>query len=463
MASLKEFSRQQRNMIGEVLRRERLLAHAVATVQGPLTLTYRLRLVKATANDVKRFLSLDTALQAALQVEAVRVQQVKGLIEIQVPSPAPTTPTAAQMADASEGLNVAVGWDAFGRPVCVDLRQHGAVFWVGPSRRGKTQSMRSTLYALCRGYGQALRYAIICQRSKLYDWQAFDGAGHSMGIVTCDSGEVEDAVKWFANRTRTGRGRYEYIVMVDDLPSVLQSCKIARELADIASVGAGVGVHLLAGTQAAGSKAGSGGEIIESNITARIVYKPASKATAARNAGVGGLDLDQLSSAKGDAVLLIDGYPERVATSLAHDREILTLPQKRVESMYRVWLKNQVVQGGTAGGANTGTAPVQTGTGGGVLVVEGSDPVVPVQPVQVVQAAEPATLKLPVDRDLTQQEKLHLFAAYQYFGSKNKTCINVFGYKSPKSLALLDDAIAYAGGQQVSDEKIIKLNERRVA
>jgi hypothetical protein len=448
--NIKQYIETQRQQIGTVLQRERLACSLVATVQGPLTLTYKLRVNNPDRQAMTHLLQLGGVLQSVLLVESVRIQQVSGLIEIQIPSPAPITPTATDMRNASQGLNVAIGWDALGKPLQIDFAQHGAVFWVGPSRRGKTQSMRSTLYSVSKSVQGRLRYCIICQASKRDDWKAFDTSKHSMGIVT-DFDEIEQAIRWFSQRTQQGRTQHEYVVLVDDLPSILQRCKIAKDLADIASVGAGVGVHLLAGSQAAGSKAGSGGELIEANITARIVYKPASKATAARNAGQGGMDLDQLSSAKGDAVLLVDGYPERIATSIAYDAEIATLPQGRINATWRPWQHGQ-------GGASTGAALVQAPVQGGALVYDMS---APSAPVQVVQGFDADTFKLPMDRALTMQEKLQLCKAHAHFGSKNKTMQSVFGYKSSKSLALLDDALQYAN--TAPDVKIIKLSERRIA
>ena len=432
--------------IGAILQREQLACRLVATIQGPLTLTYKMRLVDPNRQKMTHILAMSGVLQSVLLVESVRIQQVNGLIEIQIPSPLPLTPDATAMRNASSGLNVAIGWDSLGQPVTVDFAQHGAVFWVGPSRRGKTQSMRSTLYAASKAVQGALRYCIICQHSKRHDWDVFDQSKHSMGIVT-DFAEIEQAIKWFSKRTQIGRGKHEYIVLIDDLPSILQQCAIAKDLATIASVGAGVGVHLLAGTQAAGSKAGSGGELIEANITARVVYKPASKATAARNAGQGGMDLDQLSSAKGDAVLLVDGYPERIATALAHDAEIATLPQGRIAATWRPW--QAVVQ---KAGASTGAS----GANVDFLVYGGYQ----APPVQVVQGID--ELRLPLHRDLTADEKADLRKAFVYYGTKNKTCENVFGYKSSKALRALDDALQ-GGAMTTPDRTIIKLSERRHA
>lgn len=448
---IKQHIATQIKAIGAILQREQLACRLVATIQGPLTLTYKMRLVDPNRQKMTHILAMSGVLQSVLLVESVRIQQVNGLIEIQIPSPLPLTPDATAMRTASSGLNVAIGWDSLGQPVTVDFAQHGAVFWVGPSRRGKTQSMRSTLYATSKAVQGALRYCIICQHSKRHDWDVFDQSKHSMGIVT-DFAEIEQAIKWFSHRTQIGRGKHEYIVLIDDLPSILQQCSIAKDLATIASVGAGVGVHLLAGTQAAGSKAGSGGELIEANITARVVYKPASKATAARNAGQGGMDLDQLSSAKGDAVLLVDGYPERIATALAHDSEIATLPQGRVNATWRPW------QGGTSGTNHTGTrqyTPVQPPVYVDSLVYSEDTPPAPVVPVQGI-----GDLRLPLHRPLTVDEKAELRKAYVYYGTKNKTCENVFGYKSPKTLALLDDALQ-GGAMATPDRTIIKLSERR--
>lgn len=454
--NIKQYIETQRQQIGTVLQRERLACSLVATIQGPLTLTYKLRVNNPDRQAMTHLLQLGGVLQSVLLVESVRIQQVSGLIEIQIPSPAPITPTATDMRNASQGLNVAIGWDSLGKPLQIDFAQHGAVFWIGPSRRGKTQSMRSTLYSVSKSVQGRLRYCIICQASKRDDWKAFDTSKHSMGIVT-DFDEIEQAIRWFAERTQQGRTQHEYVVLVDDLPSILQRCKIAKDLADLASVGAGVGVHLLAGSQAAGSKAGSGGELIEANITARIVYKPASKATAARNAGQGGMDLDQLSSAKGDAVLLVDGYPERIATSIAYDAEIATLPQGRITATWRPWQRGQVVTAALQGGTSTGYVPVQAPVQGGALVYDVGMPVVP---VQAVQDYAPEAFKLPMDRVLTLQEKLQLCEVHAHFGSKNKTCASVFGYKSPKTLALLDDALQVGA---TGTGKIIKLSERRSA
>lgn len=459
--NIKQYIETQRQQIGTVLQREKLACSLVATIQGPLTLTYKLRVNNPDRQAMTHLLQLGGVLQSVLLVESVRIQQVSGLIEIQIPSPAPITPTATDMRNASQGLNVAIGWDAMGKPLQIDFAQHGAVFWVGPSRRGKTQSMRSTLYSVSKSVQGRLRYCIICQRSKLADWQVFDTSKHSMGIVT-DFDEIEQAIRWFAERTQQGRTQHEYVVLVDDLPSILQRCKIAKDLADLASVGAGVGVHLLAGSQAAGSKAGSGGELIEANITARIVYKPASKATAARNAGQGGMDLDQLSSAKGDAVLLVDGYPERIATSIAYDAEIATLPQGRINATWRPWHRGQVVTESVTGGYGVVTEPVTAPVTGGYTRVEGGS-----MPVTGYSgySTNLDTFTLPTNRAPTDAEYVAIYQIYQHTGSRNATMKQIWGGKNGKYAEWIREAIDRneVHAAPATDAKIIKFSERRSA
>jgi hypothetical protein len=118
------------------------------------------------------------------------------------------------------------------------------------------------------------------------------------------------------------------LVVADDLLNLLERAPdITGSLAEIASMGDGLGVHLLAGTQEAGSKRGTGGPAVESNVTARVVYKSSSAHAAARATGQGGAGVDLLTSARGDALLIVDGEPVRVATGWADDREILQLGQ----------------------------------------------------------------------------------------------------------------------------------------
>ena len=317
--------------IGALVVREGLHCGLVRVVQGPLTLTFTVRLLAPTPAALRRLLALGPALAQALQVESVRVADSAAGVQIEIPSPVKRTPPAALLARHTKGLSVALGLDTQRQPVRVDLRQHGALLWVGPSRRGKTESLKSTVYALARANKwQALQYVILSQKRQ--DWAAFEPAASCMGVVS-DPAEAGQVLKWLAGEVLQGRAAHggrspAVLVVADDLLNLLERAPdIAGSLAEIASMGAGLGVHLLAGTQEAGSKRGTGGPAVESNVTARVVYKSSSAHAAARATGQGGAGVDLLTSARGDALLIVDGEPVRVATGWADDREILQLGQ----------------------------------------------------------------------------------------------------------------------------------------
>ena len=460
--NIQTYARSQRAKLATVLEREKLSCWLVATVQGPLTLTWRLRAHNPDTATIKRLLGLGSVLQSALLVESVRVQLVAGLVEIAIPSPQPCTPNAGHMAAGSNGLCVAVGWNSQAEPVTVDLARHGAMAWVGPSRRGKTQAMRSTLFSVAGAVKGNLRYAIIAQQSKLHDWQAFDGSKHSLGIAS-EPGDIEQCVKWFASRCRIGRmDAIEFVLLIDDLPSVLAVARIGSELGTIASVGAGVGVHLWIGSQMLGANAGSGGGLVENNISARVVYRPASNATGARNSGQGGLDTSGLSTSPGDAIAVVDGHSERIATAQCNDATVATLPQGRLEKWHRIWQKTPAGSGSGNGsnmvaeqflnGSNTGSMAVldvSTGVQGSMDTLTGSD-----------GSGEPFTL--PSNAMPSPAQRLRLYAAWCLLGSKNETMRQVFGCKNGNVLAWLNMAIS-ENQPDGNDSKIISMAERRIA
>lgn len=426
--NIKPYADTQREKIAEVLTREELPCRLVSTVRGPLTLTWQLLPRTPDITTIKHLLGLGGALQSAMRVESVRIQQKDGLIEIQIPSPRPYTPNAERMLHGSNGLRVAMGLDSMGELVTVDLSRHGAIAWVGPSRRGKTQSMRATLYSAASAIGDKLRYAILAQPAKLSDWQAFDHSRHSLGIASTPKDMIA-CVQWFAYHAQQGTEGYRLVLVVDDLPSILAVAPIASELGFIASSGAGVGVHLWIGTQMLGSNAGSGGQLVESNVSARIVYKPASNATGARNAGAGGLDTKELSTLPGDAVALIDGHGERVSTAHCNDTIIKRLPQGQRRGWWRAW-------GGAAAGAGTGAA---AGAGGATPVTVGG-------------------FTLSNQTMPNQEQRAQLYKEWVRLERKtNATLISVFGYKSGKNLPWLTQAI----NENKPDNKVINMAERR--
>lgn len=314
----------------ELVIREGLQCGLVRMKRGPLVITLQLRLINPTQKELQKLMKLGPALAQLLQVETVRIADSAQGILVEVPSPKPLTPNGALLARHTRSFEVAVGVDASARPVLVSLEDHGALFWVGPSRSGKTQSMKSVLYALIRENIGRLHFIIIASPAKVQkDWGVFGSVAGCLGIASTKE-EIELAATWLVQEMNTGAvfaQSTHIILIVDDLPAILKAIpQITSALADVASMGAGLGVHLLVGTQGAGSKNTSGGTDIENNVTARILYRPSTTRTGSQSAGTGGLALHHLSSAKGDALSLIDGQTTRIATAWISDQDITLLP-----------------------------------------------------------------------------------------------------------------------------------------
>lgn len=397
----------------------------LGVTQGPLIITFRVRLLQPSPAALRKLLGLGPALSQILQVSSVRITEQPGHIAIEFPSPVKRTPRAEELARFTRGMKIAVGYDANRRPIHVDLEQHGALFWIGPSRRGKTQSMKSTLYALCRSNGERLRYAILCHERKRKDWQSFEDAVGCMGVVTKPS-EQERVLSWAAGELLTLQTPFSFVILCDDLLNLLAQADLAGYLAELASMGAGLGVHLLAGTQEAGSKRGTGGAGVENNATARILYRNSSAAAAARATGQSAEGLQQISGAKGDALLLQDGEPLRIATGLADDRNILQLPQG--SDWLRPWLHTTSSQPmATGDNRSQPQQPVATlpheDTSAASAKRGGA------QPVEVVaQQIFPITKRSP-----TAQECAVITELYSSGKSLNQLCMLVYGHKDGKA------------------------------
>lgn len=321
--------------LSELVEREQLECGLAGIKRGPLVITLRLRLINPTQRDLQKLMRLGPALAQLLQVEAVRIADTAQGVMIEVPSPQPLTPNGALLARHTSGMRLAIGVDAFARPVFIDLEDHGAVFWVGPSRRGKTQSMKAALYAILQANGKRIRFAIIATPAKVEeDWGIFATVAGCLGIA-CTKEEIATATTWLVQIMNSGKAKAKglhIIVIIDDLPKILKAVPtIQDDIADLAGLGAGLGIHLWVGTQGAGSKRTSGGTDVENNVTARILYRPATTRTGSQSAGTGGLNLDLLSSYKGDALVLIHGLATRIATAWIADQAIALLPEGKAQ------------------------------------------------------------------------------------------------------------------------------------
>jgi hypothetical protein len=230
----------------------------------------------------------------------------------------------------------------------------------------------------------------------------------------------------------------------------LENADLAAPLGNLASIGAGLGVHLLAGTQEAGSTRGSGGGGVETNMTAKILYKPSSSSTGARNAGQKGVGLHELTAAKGDALLLVDGYGQRIATGFADDRDILQLPTDNC--LLAPWREQTLV--GDASTPNvrpvactsTDADSVPVSTSGTADRLPTLSPHAIPQNTLYVGVDTHTSTKLP-NREPNAAERAYLRQLLHHYGSKNRVLEAAWGGvvnqsgKTPKTWAWLRKAL----------------------
>lgn len=309
------------NKIASVITHEGLFVQVGNVIRGPMTITFVVRLIHPTPTMLNKLLGLGPTLAQALAVDGVRVVMSAAGVRIEIPSPAPITPTVEFLIKHTASTSVCLGMDESRQPVKVNLNDYPAIMFCGPTRKGKTEGMKAALAALLTRNAQL--GAIIVGRRQ--NWEAF-GAFPGVLDMIGEHGVALAAAQWLGgelDRRNNGqvKGRPALVLVVDDLPYVLKNVpEIATPLGNIAGAGGAVGLFLMVATQFAGSRAGSGGAALEANILTKVLYRSATKQQAAMAAGKGGSGSNDLSGAKGDAVLLVDGSERRVATAWIPDK-----------------------------------------------------------------------------------------------------------------------------------------------
>lgn len=449
MATMKQWVVWAERQIGRAVVGEGLRVGLAGVVQGPLTVTFRLRLIQPTPADLRKLLALGPSLAQSLQVAGVRINDTAQGVLVEVPSPRPRTPTAPDLARSTRGFDVALGLDQWRKPVKVNLWQNPALLFVGPTRRGKTQAMKATVYALAAN-NRPHNFGFVVFSQKRQDWQAFEPCVNCWGVIS-DPAEAFHVLSWAAadllqRRAREGGKTPAVAFVVDDLINLLKrSPNLADPLGEIASMGGACGLFTLIGTQDAGSRRGTGGADVEANITARVVYRAASATTAARAAGAGGLGIEELSTHKGDAVLILDGRPARIATAYTDDKLVALLPSG--DTFNRPWAiasrsKPRSIEGSKNGSKRLETPLERLGTGRNDQ--NGATPPPPSSgDVRAGEGGEEERVAPFLDstRPPNEEERRRLRRLYTELGSKEKTYFAAWGFKNGKVAAWLTEAL----------------------
>jgi len=415
---------------------EGLAVGLAQAIQGPMTVTFRLRLLQPSKSSLAKLLSLGSAIGQALQTSQARISDTSRGVLIEIPSPQPRTPGAELLARKSLGLSVAIGLNSFREPVCFDFQRWPHLLAVGPTRRGKSQALRSILYALARvNPPNRLRYLILAKKRE--DWLAFQPAASCYGLLI-EPEEQEQALAWLAKeeleqRAATGRKRPALFLIADDLRNISARASLAGYLGEIASMGGAAGIHLLLGTQTTG-RAGGLTQDLEQNLTARLIFGAADAAAGARYAGSGGFQIETVGQAPGDSLLILDGQPERVATGLCQDTAIAQLPGAELA---KPWQNSQE----QAGTGRTGQ-PASSSRAMTVSAREESDG------EQASEQASQNSLRLDASRSPTAAEREQIRLLYQETGSKKQTVLRAYGFYNGKTFGFVSEALEEPASQQ---------------
>jgi DNA polymerase III delta prime subunit len=308
---------------------DKLSVHLVGGVQGPHTLTFGVKLYQPTKGNVAKALSLAGAVEAMTSLSPVRLYTERGVIFVEVPSPAPVIVDGTKL--RGEGLAVPIGMSSRRAVVGIDFAQSPHLLLVGPTGQGKTTGARGIAYHLLK-QDDAGAVRFIVSTFKPRDWKAFATLRATLAVLT-DPVESMAMVAWLRDemykRTKAEVDTPHLFVFLDDLLNLLTFAgkECAVMLGEIASLGRGAGIHLVIGTQRSG-ESGAGSSIVAGNITTRLIFGTASAQDAAMFSGRGESGAEKLGRYKGDALLVSEGSQKRVAVAMVGDADLLTLPMR---------------------------------------------------------------------------------------------------------------------------------------
>lgn len=345
--------------IGRVLVNAGISAILVRAKQGPMTLTFAIRLVDPTRTQLTLVEGFGPLLGQHIGVGPVRVSIGTGQIIIEFPSPVPMTPSAFMLAEKGQGRNIAIGFDHWADPVYWNIARYKNLLVIGPPLAGKSSAMRSILYQIVRDSRGKVEYIIIAERA--ITWGVFkEIAGCVAVYLTAEAGAkaLLDLTRQMEEKAGLGEVFSPALVIIlDDLMSLLQAEKdIAKAITRLATAGGQIGVHLIMGTQSAGSIEATGGMAIEDSFMARLVYRTQNAGAAYRATGASNQGVEELTTVAGDALFIAGHERVRVATGYVTSDHILSDLPGRGEIITSVPL----LSGNTAVLTTSDTANIQT-------------------------------------------------------------------------------------------------------
>ena len=328
VVTMKQWAKEAGRRIGLMVVKNNLHMKLYGWQRGPHTVSFYVGFTyPPSQQEMRKFKGLAGSFSYVLNNLPVVIRERQGGqhgYAIQVQSPEPRTPTAAELMRHGSKLNVALGYGVDRQPVMLDFAKHSNLTYIGPPGSGKSHALRTTLAILLHRAPLERALCYIVAR-KPDEWRDFEQLQACQGVYGADQAQrILEHLAFTVLPSRQSHWPHLFVV-VDDYAGLLTASKqLPPAVNAIAADGRAKGLRLLLTTQMA-TKDGMGPGLNQI-VANRLVYKPTNAKAGYEASGVKGLELDALSGLEGDAFAVLLGRPIRCATGWRYEELLPMIP-----------------------------------------------------------------------------------------------------------------------------------------
>ncbi len=311
----------------------------------------KLTSITARAND----------LALALAAPSIRIEAPipgKALVGVEVPNKVPAAVTLREVIETDQfkatksHLSLALGRDAAGAAIAVDLKKMPHLLIAGATGSGKSIAINSLLGSLLYQNTPA-QLKLLLIDPKRVEFTLYNGIPHLLAPVITEPDKTVNTLKWAIvemerryqqlqdvgsrditgyNQKNKGAPMPYIVIVIDELADLMaQSAKeVEASIVRLAQMARAVGIHLIVATQRPSVDVITG--LIKANITTRMAFAVASQVDSRTIIDIGGAEK---LLGNGDMLYLsadFIGKPRRVQGCLITEKEVAAVSD---------WLRSQ--------------------------------------------------------------------------------------------------------------------------
>jgi S-DNA-T family DNA segregation ATPase FtsK/SpoIIIE len=295
-----------------VLSQRKVTAAVTPLFDGPQVQTYQVRL--AIGEEPEKVERLAGALAMAAGADQCRVARAHGHLLVEVPKAESRRgillSSRLAAVDRPTPLHVPLGVGSAGRVVWLDLADERLCHLVigGTTQSGKTNALLWILRCLLGRNARGRLQLLLANPKRERKLEPFERSRHLMHPVVYNLLDIVRVLVWLEGemerRGEQGVTQPRIVMAIDEVRQLVRrEARIRGLLSSLAEMGAGVGIHLLVGTQQPGARAL--GEAL-TNFPARLLGRVAS---ATLSYGAAGRKRSQAEAllGRGDMLLIGEG------------------------------------------------------------------------------------------------------------------------------------------------------------